>query len=243
MVFRRRARSGPNNLLLRCTQCIPQDLLRQLVERDGRKYRVVVRHDDPVLAGQVFAQALDVHYAAASASVTRSTRQQKAFDVVFRRGPDRIARGITPKDYTKITKCPARTAGRDIAGLVEMGAITRVPGTATRNACYAITLPRQSQDAGCSEPSDWAQALFQSTDTDGRLYPANPSIRYDGPIVAADGWYAIQRVASQTFVAHSVQALDDSPQVGAVVSIHHGHIIAPERQETRGMNKKRKPTP
>ncbi|WP_419606102.1 KfrB domain-containing protein, partial [Thiolapillus sp.] len=170
-------------------------------------------------------------------------RQQKAFDVVFRRGPDRIARGITPKDYTKITKCPARTAGRDIAGLVEMGAITRVPGTATRNARYAITLPRQSQDAGCSEPSDRAQALFQSTDTDGRLYPANPSIRYDGPIVAADGWYAIQRVASQTFVAHSVQALDDSPQVGAVVSIHHGHIIAPERQETRGMNKKRKPTP
>ncbi|WP_419629253.1 KfrB domain-containing protein [Thiolapillus sp.] len=116
------------------------------------------------------------------------------------------------------------------------------PGTATRNARYAITLPRQSQDAGCSEPSDRAQALFQSTDTDGRLYPANPSIRYDGPIVAADGWYAIQRVASQTFVAHSVQALDDSPQVGAVVSIHHGHIIAPERQETRGMNKKRKPT-
>ncbi|WP_419584039.1 KfrB domain-containing protein [Thiolapillus sp.] len=53
----------------------------------------------------------------------------------------------------------------------------------------------------------------------------------------------MQRVASQTFVAHSVQALDDSPQVGAVVSIHHGHIIAPERQETRGMNKKRKPTP
>ncbi|WP_419589148.1 KfrB domain-containing protein, partial [Thiolapillus sp.] len=41
-------------------------------------------------------------------------------------------------------------------------------------------------------------------------------LRYDGPIVAADGWYAIQRVASQTFVAHSVQALDDSPQVGAV---------------------------
>ncbi|WP_419594706.1 KfrB domain-containing protein [Thiolapillus sp.] len=68
-------------------------------------------------------------------------------------------------------------------------------------------------------------------------------LRYDGPIVAADGWYAIQRVASQTFVAHSVQALDDSPQVGAVVSIHHGHIIAPERQETRGMNRKRKPTP
>ncbi|WP_419650116.1 hypothetical protein [Thiolapillus sp.] len=43
--------------------------------------------------------------------------------------------------------------------------------------------------------------------------------------------------------ALTVQALDDSPQVGAVVSIHHGHIIAPERQETRGMNKKRKPTP
>ncbi|WP_419619422.1 hypothetical protein, partial [Thiolapillus sp.] len=75
---------------------------------------------------------------------------------MFRCGPDRIARGITPKDYTKITKCPARTAGRDIAGLVEMGAITRVPGTATRNARYAITLPRQSQDAGCSEPSDRA---------------------------------------------------------------------------------------
>jgi len=36
---------------------------------------------------------------------------------------------------------PPFAAGRDIAGLVEMGAISKVPGTATRNARYAIVLP------------------------------------------------------------------------------------------------------
>ena len=172
-----------------------------------------------------------------------NARQQKAFDVVFRRGPDRVARGITPKDYTKISKCPARTAGRDIAGLVEMGAVARVPGTATRNARYAIILPRPSYDTGCSGLSDRAQALFQSTGTDGWLYPANPAIRYDGIIVAVDDQHAIQQVAPQAFVAHSVQVLGDSPQVGAVVSIHHGRLTAPEQQEARSTNKKRKPCP
>jgi len=68
-------------------------------------------------------------------------RQRKALDAVFRRGQARVARGITPKAYRKITRSSPRTAGRDIPWLVEMGAISKVPGTAIRNARYAIVLP------------------------------------------------------------------------------------------------------
>ena len=71
-------------------------------------------------------------------------RQRKALDAVFRRGQARVAHGITPRNYRKITRCSPRTAGRDIAGLVEMGAIRKVPGTATRNVRYAIVLPDQT---------------------------------------------------------------------------------------------------
>ena len=70
-----------------------------------------------------------------------NARQRKALDAIFRRGQARVARGITSKDCRKITRCSPRTAGRDIAGLVELGAISKVPDTATRNARYAIVLP------------------------------------------------------------------------------------------------------
>uniref|UniRef100_UPI0025FB859A Fic family protein n=2 Tax=Thiolapillus sp. TaxID=2017437 RepID=UPI0025FB859A len=162
-------------------------------------------------------------------------RQQKALDAVFRRGPDRVKRGITPKDYMKITKCPERTAHRDIAGLAAMGAIAKVTGTATRNVRYEIALASMRQALDRSGVSDQAQALFEASGAQGALYPANPAIRYDGPVIATNEQHSIQQVASRTFIAHPIQSLDDRPEVGRVVSIHHGRVTPPAPRDERGI--------
>ena len=164
-------------------------------------------------------------------------RQHKVLDAVFRRGPDRVARGITRKDYMKITKCSDSTAGRDIASLVQIGAIAKVPGTATRNVRYTLAMPSVGHQTHRDGAAGRAHALFQSTGADGQLFAANPAIRYDGPIIAADDRHAIQQVASRTFVAHVLDSLTDRPQVGAVVSIHHGRISAPSQRSERGITR------
>jgi len=164
-------------------------------------------------------------------------RQRKALNAVFRRGPDRVEQGITPKNYMKITKCPERTAHRDIAGLAAIGAIAKVAGTATRNVRYAIALASMRQVLERSGVSDQAQALFEASNARGALYAANPAIRYDGPVIAADEQYAIQQVASRTFVSHPIQSLHDRPEVGAVVSIHHGRVTTLASRDERGITR------
>ncbi|WP_294043148.1 KfrB domain-containing protein [Thiolapillus sp.] len=117
----------------------------------------------------------------------------------------------------KITKCPERTAHRDIAGLAAMGAIAKVTGTATRNVRYEIALVSMRQALDRSGVSDQAQALFEASGAQGALYPANPAIRYDGPVIATNEQHAIQQVASRTFVAHPIQTRG-SDRVAAITA-------------------------
>ena len=161
-------------------------------------------------------------------------RQGKVIGAMFRRGQQSIEQGLTPKKYMKIAKCPERTAHRDIAGLVKLRAIAKVPGTAGRSTRYALALGNSPTIGGDQRASfEEAQALFQQTSIEGTLYPANPSIRYDGVIVAASEQHVIQQIASHTYVVHEVAALHDRPVPGSVVSIHKGRITTPGEHDSK----------
>jgi len=161
-------------------------------------------------------------------------RQAKVIDAMFRRGRQSIEQGLTPKKYMKIAKCPERTAHRDIAGLVKLLAIAKVPGTAGRSTRYALALGKPPTIGGdqCAG-FEQAQELFQQAGIEGTLYPANPSIRYDGPIAAANDQHVIQKIASRTYVAHKIAALQDRPAPGLAVSIHKGHITTPGNRDLK----------
>ncbi|NOZ54795.1 MAG: hypothetical protein GXP08_16940 [Gammaproteobacteria bacterium] len=47
--------------------------------------------------------------------------------------------GITTKKYEAITKCPNRTASRDLSGLVAKGIIIPLPGGG-RTTCYVLAI-------------------------------------------------------------------------------------------------------
>ena len=159
-------------------------------------------------------------------------RQGKVIGAMFRRGQQSIEQGLTPKKYIKIAKCPERTAHRDIAGLVKLRAIAKVPGTAGRSTRYALTRGN-SPTIGGNQHADFEKArqLFQQSGIEGTLYPANPSIRYDGLIAAANDQHVIQQIASRTYVAHEAAALHDRPIPGSVVSIHKGHVATPDKTQ------------
>jgi hypothetical protein len=156
---------------------------------------------------------------------------------MFRRGRQSIDQGLTPKKYIKIAKCPERSAHRDIAGLVELGAIAKVPGTAGRSTRYALALGN-SPTFGDAQRADFVKAreLFHQAGIEGTLHPANPSIRYDGLIAAANNQHVIQQIAPRTYVVHEMAALRDRPVPGSIVSIHKGDITLPGDPLTAGMN-------
>ncbi len=81
-----------------------------------------------------------------------NARQQTALEAVFQRGPERFAEGLSPRRYKAITGCSTRTAHRDMAGLVRMGAIAKVPGTATRNVRYTITRAGPADETSHPDP-------------------------------------------------------------------------------------------
>lgn len=65
-------------------------------------------------------------------------RQARMIRRVFAEGRKGFAGGITTKKYTAITRCPNRTASRDLADLLAKGVIVPLPGRG-RAARYALT--------------------------------------------------------------------------------------------------------
>ena len=65
-------------------------------------------------------------------------RQAKMVARVFAEGRKGFEGGITTKKYEAVTRCPNRTASRDLADLLAKGIITRLPGGG-RTTRYALT--------------------------------------------------------------------------------------------------------
>jgi Fic family protein len=67
-------------------------------------------------------------------------RQGKVVLRVFREGIDGFVGGLSSRNYVSITQCSPATATRDLAGLVQMGAMTR--SGELKHARYFLNLPR-----------------------------------------------------------------------------------------------------
>lgn len=65
-------------------------------------------------------------------------RQTKVLNSILDKGIENFEGGISTKKYIKITGTTSATASRDIKGLVELGCIKQVEGTAGRNVRYEI---------------------------------------------------------------------------------------------------------
>jgi Fic family protein len=68
-----------------------------------------------------------------------NARQEKALARVLREGPEGFRGGLSAGNYMKITGASAATATRDLAGLVELGALVR--SGERRYARYAPAIP------------------------------------------------------------------------------------------------------
>ncbi|UOD50434.1 Fic family protein [Orrella daihaiensis] len=66
-------------------------------------------------------------------------RQRKMVARVFAEGRQGFKGGITTKKYVTITKCPNRTASRDLSDLLAKGIITPLPGGG-RTTRYTLTI-------------------------------------------------------------------------------------------------------
>ena len=68
-----------------------------------------------------------------------NVRQEKALLRMLREGPDGFEGGLTAGKYASITRASSATATRDLAGLVDLGALMRTGER--RHACYEIAIP------------------------------------------------------------------------------------------------------
>jgi len=66
-------------------------------------------------------------------------RQEKVLLRMFREGPDGFQGGMSAKKYSTIAETPPATTTRDLAGLVEVGALTR--SGELRHTRYALNIP------------------------------------------------------------------------------------------------------
>jgi len=73
------------------------------------------------------------------ADTTLNDRQVKAVNRIFKEGPNGFENGINAQKYKSITGCSKASATRDLADLVEKGALVRLPGEG-RNARYGLAL-------------------------------------------------------------------------------------------------------
>ena len=71
-------------------------------------------------------------------------RQARMVSRVFAEGRKGFKGGITTKKYAAITKCPNRTASRDLSDLVAKGIIFRLPGGG-RTTRYELTIVEPAQ--------------------------------------------------------------------------------------------------
>ena len=154
-----------------------------------------------------------------------NARQARVVARLFAEGPKGFDGDLTTKKYEKIAKCPNRTASRDLADLMEKGAIVQLPGSG-RSTRYALATVATMEALGVGhDKPQGADALLRAAGIDNvALYPANPGMRYTGMIVAADAQYVVQQVAAHTYIAHKAQALTPAPQSGQRVSIHQNTV-------------------
>ena len=66
-------------------------------------------------------------------------RQEKALQRMLREGPDGFKGGLSASNYVSITGASPATTTRDLADLVEKGALTR--SGVLRYARYAVAIP------------------------------------------------------------------------------------------------------
>ncbi|MCB1817964.1 MAG: Fic family protein [Gammaproteobacteria bacterium] len=165
-------------------------------------------------------------------------RQARVVARIFAEGPKGFDGDLTTKKYEKIAKCPNRTASRDLADLMEKGAIVPLPGGG-RSTRYALaTLATMNALGEGNDKPQGADALLKAAGIeDVALYPANPGMRYTGMIVAVDAQTVVQQVAAHTYIAHKASALSPSPQPGQRVSIHQNTVTPAADRPDHGIER------
>ena len=73
-----------------------------------------------------------------------------------------------------------------------------------RSTRYALATVATMTALGVEdEKPQGAEALLKSAGIeDVAIYPANPGMRYTGPIIAVDATHVVQQVAAHTYIAH-----------------------------------------
>ena len=165
-------------------------------------------------------------------------RQARVVARIFAEGPKGFDGDLTTAKYEKIAKCANRTASRDLADLMDKGAIVQLPGGG-RSTRYALATVATMATLGIDdEKPQRAEALLKSVGIeDVALYPANPGMRYTGPIVAADAQHVVQQVAAATFIAHQAGAFAQPPKPGQRVSIHQNTVTTADDRRERGIER------
>lgn len=165
-------------------------------------------------------------------------RQARVVARIFAEGPKGFDGDLTTAKYEKIAKCANRTASRDLADLMDKGAIVQLPGGG-RSTRYALATVATMATLGIDdEKPQGAEALLKSVGIeDIALYPANPGMRYTGPIVAADAQHVVQQVAAATFIAHQAGAFAQPPKPGQRVSIHQNTVTTADERRERGIER------
>lgn len=106
------------------------DWLDYFADRVIRAQEIAKEEVDFVLAKTRFYEAFGQQL---------NERQAKMISRVFAEGRQGFKGGITTKKYETITKCPNRTASRDLSDLVAKGIITPLPGGG-RTTRYTLTI-------------------------------------------------------------------------------------------------------
>ena len=165
-------------------------------------------------------------------------RQARVVARIFAQGPKGFDGDLTTKKYEKIAKCPNRTASRDLADLMEKGALVQLPGGG-RSTRYALATVATMTALGVEdEKPQGAEALLKSAGIeDVAIYPANPGMRYTGPIIAADAAHVVQQVAAHTYIAHQAGALNPMPKPGERVRIHQNTVTPADERRDHGIER------
>ncbi|WP_240334435.1 Fic family protein [Sphingobium estronivorans] len=111
-----------------------------------------------------------------------NTRQEKALIRMMAEGPDGFVGGLSAHNYRTITDAASATATRDLAELVELGALVRVGER--RYARYYLTITTSANTQGRrptgTRPSS-VPVSRQSPYRVARRGPGPPRSRYSGP--------------------------------------------------------------
>ena len=88
-------------------------------------------------------------------------RQKKTLTRMLREGPANLKKDMSAKRHMRLTGCSKATASRDLAALVRMEALERLPGGG-RSTRYAIRLPEASTAPSAPSARRIATAFFDA---------------------------------------------------------------------------------